>query len=87
MRRPVVSTYVAGIPELVIPGSTGWLVPAGDTASLAEAMRGALSVEPQTWVRMGAAARQRVLERHDVTREAEKLERLMQMAIGQEVLC
>jgi glycosyltransferase involved in cell wall biosynthesis len=29
LRRPVLSTYVAGIPELVIPGENGWLFPAG----------------------------------------------------------
>nr|WP_246216005.1 glycosyltransferase [Microvirga makkahensis] len=86
MRRPVVSTYVAGIPELVIPGTTGWLVPAGDAGLLADAMRDALSEEPEEWSQMGRAARQRVLERHDVTREAEKIERLIQVAIGRNVL-
>ena len=30
LRRPVISTYVAGIPELVRDGEHGWLVPAGD---------------------------------------------------------
>ena len=29
LRRPVLTTYVAGIPELVRPGENGWLVPAG----------------------------------------------------------
>ena len=28
--RPVIATHVAGIPELVLPGRTGWLVPAGE---------------------------------------------------------
>ena len=37
--RPVVATYVAGIPELVRPGETGWLVPAGDAAALRDALR------------------------------------------------
>ena len=27
--RPVISTYIAGTPELVEPGTSGWLVPAG----------------------------------------------------------
>jgi glycosyltransferase involved in cell wall biosynthesis len=31
--RPVISTYVAGIPELVEPGVCGWLVSAGSVAS------------------------------------------------------
>ena len=33
--RPVISTYVAGIPELVEPGQCGWLVPAGSVEALA----------------------------------------------------
>lgn len=87
MKRPVVSTYVAGIPELVVPGETGWLVPAGDAALLADAMREALSAEPQQWLRMGVSARRRVLDRHDVAHEAEKLERLIYSATRREVLC
>ena len=34
LRRPVISTFVAGIPELVQPGEHGWLVPAGDVEAL-----------------------------------------------------
>src|SRR5439155_26884638 len=36
--RPVVSTFVAGIPELVRDGVHGWLVPAGDVDALAGAV-------------------------------------------------
>jgi glycosyltransferase involved in cell wall biosynthesis len=36
--RPAISTYVAGIPELIEPGVNGWLVPAGSAESLAGAM-------------------------------------------------
>ena len=35
LRRPVISTYVAGIPELVETGKCGWLIPAGDIPALA----------------------------------------------------
>ena len=42
--RPVISTYVAGIPELIEFGKNGWLVPAGDDIALGEAMRSALEV-------------------------------------------
>jgi colanic acid/amylovoran biosynthesis glycosyltransferase len=34
LRRPVISTFVAGIAELVQPGEHGWLVPAGDVETL-----------------------------------------------------
>src|SRR5262249_50844221 len=40
--RPVISTFVGGIPELVLPGEHGWLVPAGDVEALVEAMRACL---------------------------------------------
>ena len=42
LRRPVLTTYVAGIPELVRPGEHGWLVPAGDVEALADAMAACL---------------------------------------------
>ncbi|KRR27904.1 glycoside hydrolase [Bradyrhizobium lablabi] len=73
LRRPVISTFVAGIPELVEHGEHGWLVPAGDLESLAAAMGECLGTAPEAITRMGESARQRVLERHDVDKEAAKL--------------
>jgi glycosyltransferase involved in cell wall biosynthesis len=70
LRRPVISTYVAGIPELVEPGVCGWLVPAGDVDRLADAMRQALQAPPEELERLGAAGRARVIERHDAVRAA-----------------
>jgi colanic acid/amylovoran biosynthesis glycosyltransferase len=71
--RPVISTFVAAIPELVISGEQGWLVPAGDVECLASAMRDCLDTSLDKIVQMGEAARARVLERHDVDREAAKM--------------
>lgn len=73
--RPVISTYVAGIPELVIPGKTGWLVPASDEESLARAMREALEITAEQVVQMGTEGRNRILSRHDSIKEAEKIKR------------
>jgi len=73
LRRPVISTFVAGIPELVVPGEHGWLIPAGDVEALAAAMRACLDASADATAKMGEAARMRVLERHDVNREASKL--------------
>ena len=55
LRRPVISTYVAGIPELVEPGVCGWLVPAGSVEDLADAMRPAITASPAVLERMGRA--------------------------------
>lgn len=73
LRRPVIATAVAGIPELVRDGENGWLVPAGDVEALAAAMQACLRMDPQALGRMGDAARRRVLERHDIDVEAAKL--------------
>src|SRR4029077_3292578 len=83
MQRPVIATSIAGIPELVISGDTGWLVPAGDAAALARAMRAALSASPEQLTGMGEKGRQRVLERHDVNREVEKLESFFRSSIDE----
>jgi glycosyltransferase involved in cell wall biosynthesis len=75
--RPVIATYVAGIPELVRDGETGWLVPAGDSEALAKAMD-SLAAAPLTRLsKMGVAGRARVLDHHDAAGEAAKLARLI----------
>ena len=70
--RPVIATAIAGIPELVTP-ETGWLVPAGDAAALADALRTLAATSPERLEQMGQTARSRVLARHDIDVEAEKL--------------
>jgi len=71
--RPVVTTYVAGIPELVQPGVNGWLIPAGSAPGLAEALKQALQTPVSRLEEMGKAGSERVALMHDVTREAGKL--------------
>ena len=71
--RPVVSTFVAGIPELVQAGENGWLVPAGDVEALADAMQACLESSTERLDAMGLNGRRRVLQRHDVNVEAAKL--------------
>jgi colanic acid/amylovoran biosynthesis glycosyltransferase len=71
--RPVLSTYIAGIPELVVDGKTGWLFPAGSEADMLGAIRACLDTPKETLKTMGELARQRALQRHNVTKEAEKL--------------
>ncbi len=71
--RPVISTYIAGIPELVVPGSTGWLAPSSDAMALADAMQEALNASTEQLRTLGEAARARVRARHDGLNEAKKL--------------
>ncbi|MGP3698382.1 glycosyltransferase [Rhodobacter sp. NSM] len=75
--RPVIGTMVAGIPELVLPEETGHLVPAGCARSLAEAIERLAGTPIESLTEMGRLARHRVLERHDVNREAARLAQLI----------
>jgi len=77
--RPVISTYIAGIPELV-DASCGWLAPAGDVQALAAAMRDALSADAQRLARMGDEARRRAVARHDIATSARQLKTLFARA-------
>jgi glycosyltransferase involved in cell wall biosynthesis len=77
MARPCISTYIAGIPELIEPGRNGWLVPASDVDALADAMAELLESDVETLRRLGAAGREAVLERHDPVAEAGKLSDLI----------
>jgi colanic acid/amylovoran biosynthesis glycosyltransferase len=86
LRRPVVSTYIAGIPELVEDGKTGWLVPAGDLDALCAALEACLAASTETLARLGEAGYARVLERHDVDREAAKLAALFANAPSESAL-
>jgi len=60
--RPVVASQVAGIPDVVIDGHNGLLVPERDPDSLASALR-RLAQEPDTRTRLGQAARRTALEK------------------------
>lgn len=73
LRRPVITTFVAGIPELVRHGESGWLFPAGDIEELVLAIKLCLRSTPNELSRMSAVGHARVLERHDVDTEAAKL--------------
>ena len=76
LQRPVVSTFVGGIAELVRPGQDGWLVPAGEVDALADALQACLEASGSTLARMGRNARERVAIHHSVHVEAAKLARL-----------
>jgi glycosyltransferase involved in cell wall biosynthesis len=61
---PVVATAVNAVPDLVVPGVTGTLVPAGRPAALAAAISHLLDA-PGAAARMAATARARLSGQHD----------------------
>lgn len=74
--RPVVTTYIAGIPELVKPGENGWLVPAGSAAALVNALRQVLGASVEQLERMGQSGAEAVVQQHNIHTEARKLKQL-----------
>jgi glycosyltransferase involved in cell wall biosynthesis len=60
--RPVICTNVASLPEVVLHGETGLIVPPGDPPALARAIR-TLWDDPALACRLGEAGRERVLTR------------------------
>lgn len=83
LHRPVISTYTAGIPELVVPGVCGWLVPAGSVETLKAAIRAALQSPIEVLEAMGQAGAEQVAQHHNIAIEARKLAALFGAKIPQ----
>jgi glycosyltransferase involved in cell wall biosynthesis len=69
---PVVATRIAGIPELVDDGTSGFLVPPGDPTLLAEKIETLLN-DPDLRNRFGAAGREKVEREFNLLTESERL--------------
>lgn len=86
LHRPVITTYIGGIPELFRDGVHGWLVPASSASALKEAMREALTAPAHRLAAMGQAAATAVGQNHDPRVEARKLASLLDPAAFPEAL-
>jgi len=73
MARPVVGTTVGGIPEVIVDGETGLLVPPREPRLLAQAM-GRLMAEPDSRAALGRRGRELVLERFTLDMMAAEIE-------------
>ncbi len=73
--RPVVTSAVGGLPEMVDEGTTGHLVPAGRPEPLAQAIVTLLQ-DPERAAKMGAEGRARVTERNPLVEYESGIERL-----------
>ncbi len=72
MEIPCVSTYIAGIPELIRDGEDGLLVPASDLDALVKALA-SLMDDAELRRRIGKSGRARVVEDYDLRRNVERL--------------
>lgn len=78
LHRPVIATWVGGVPELVLPSQNGWLVPAGSVDDLAEACRAALDATTDELAELGKHGAERVATQHDAQSESKRLAQLFQ---------
>jgi glycosyltransferase involved in cell wall biosynthesis len=74
LELPLVATRLSGIPELVVDGETGLLVPSRDAVALADAIEGLLR-DPAQGRRLGRRGRERVEAMFDLGRNARELVR------------
>ena len=72
MGLPVISTYHTGIPEVVVDGKSGFLIPEKDVDALAERLK-YLIKHPELWPEMGRYGRKFVEEKYDIKRLNQKL--------------
>jgi len=79
--RPVVASHVATIPEVVVDGETGLLVPAGDEVALAEALA-QLADDPQLAQRLGQAGQDRLRRRFSIDKMVGDTELLYRELLG-----
>lgn len=77
---PVVAQAVAGVPEVVADGITGFLTAEGDDAAAAAAIT-RLVTDAGVQRRMGQAARARVLRDHSLAGASARLDHLLQEAL------
>jgi glycosyltransferase involved in cell wall biosynthesis len=65
--KPIVSTRVGGIPEVVVDGETGFLVEPGDAAGLASRI-GLLCEDAEVRARLGGMARRAAVQKFGIDR-------------------
>jgi glycosyltransferase involved in cell wall biosynthesis len=83
MEIPCVSTMIAGIPELIRDEIDGLLVPPSDDKALAAALR-RLMDNPELCRRLGAAARERVIERFNLKKNVGALAEVYRCQLPQQ---
>jgi glycosyltransferase involved in cell wall biosynthesis len=73
-KTPVVAYAVGGIPEVVVSGKTGWLIPKGDEQAFSEALFTILKEETETKYSIAQMAKERVLQQFTLPAIAARFE-------------
>ncbi|MGA1870998.1 MAG: glycosyltransferase [bacterium] len=81
---PVISTYHSGIPEAIIDGKSGFLVPEKDIDALVEKLE-YLIEHKESWPEMGKRGRKLIEEEYNIKNLVQKLIALYQNVVEQEI--
>lgn len=81
---PVISTVHSGIPELVVDGESGYLVPEHDVDALADRLQD-LATNPEQWAEMGRSGRAQVEQGFEINGLNERLVRIYRHVIAGKV--
>lgn len=81
LAKPVVATAAGGVPELIEPERTGYLVPPGDVAALASCLRRVLS-QPAERARIGEAAQRWSRARFSLARQVDEMSSIYDAAVA-----
>jgi glycosyltransferase involved in cell wall biosynthesis len=73
--KPLLATHHSGIPEIVVDGTTGFLVPEREVGALADRLL-LLLKNADLRRRMGEAGRRRIEEHFDLRKQAKRLEEI-----------
>jgi glycosyltransferase involved in cell wall biosynthesis len=77
--RAVIASNVGGLPEVIDPGVTGWLVPPDDPSALRATL---LSLGDEQLAAAGAAGRRHFVQRFTIERTADALLAVYRQAIA-----
>jgi colanic acid/amylovoran biosynthesis glycosyltransferase len=72
---PIVSTLHCDIPEVILDGKSGFLVPEKDADALSAQLE-YLVTHPEKWEEMGRAGRKHIEQEYDAKKQALKLEKI-----------
>jgi len=72
----------SGLPEVVVDGKTGWVLPSENPQSLAEVLR-RLIIEPGRQEQSGSAGRQHVIDNYDWNKNVSRMEEVYQHVLSQ----
>jgi glycosyltransferase involved in cell wall biosynthesis len=81
MGKPVVATNAGGVPELIEHGRTGFLVPAGNAAALADCLGGILAA-PDEAIEVGSRAREWARQAFSLERQVAQMSEIYQNVSG-----